>query len=210
MLVVSLIISSNFAYGYSHSYINTFRSSANSSIFVSQSLDGEYGNFTLTGKLDDEDLNEASPGDTISDRSLWRGIGLSTSVGLELMKFIQFSVGHTFINMRSQDDAREQLEGSRIHADTKLVFGSPIGNLEAGFGASIIRADYQKLLESSSFVGSGLFYSLGGNYFLTSRFSIFARGKIFKDHLMRNSGSARVQQIDTETTAVSLGFRIWM
>jgi hypothetical protein len=31
-----------------------------------------------------------------------------------------------------------------------------------------------------------------------------------KDHLVRNGGSAVVEAIDTDTTVMGLGFRLWM
>jgi len=197
------------AFGYSHAYINQFRSSTRSPIFVSQSLEGEYGQYSLRGKLIPD--GSGTDGKVLGNvKSNWRGIGLRTAVGLELMKFIQFIAGHTFINMRNQEDGLEQLEGSRLHAEAKVVFISPIVNLEVGGGASVTRADYQRALDNASFVGSGVYYSIGGNYFLSSRLSVFGKGKSFNDRLMRNSGSATISEITTRTTAVSMGFRIWM
>jgi hypothetical protein len=172
-------------------------------------LDGEYGLYSLHGKLIP---SAADPAVTVvgDDTANWRGVGFRTAIGIELLKFIQFSAGHTFLNMRNQEDGLEQFQGSRLHSDCNLVFASPIGNLEAGVGASILRIDYRRVLENSSFVGSGTSYSVGTNYFLSSQLSVFAKGRMYREHLMRNGGSATVRRIDTNTTAVSLGFRIWL
>jgi hypothetical protein len=205
----AVLLTSEIALAQSHDYITTFRSGTTSHVYISQSLDGEYGLYSLHGKLvpSPTDPTETVVGD---DTAHWRGVGFRTAIGIELLKFIQFSAGHTFLNLRNQEDGLEQLQGSRLHADCSLVFASPIGNLEAGVGASILRADYRRMLENSSFVGSGTTYSLGTNYFMTSQLSVFAKGRVHQEHLMRNGGSATVRRIDTDTTAVSLGFRIWL
>ncbi len=196
------------AQGQSHDYITTFRSSTTSHVYIAQSVDAEYGQFSLHGKLiPGDNPNEMSVG---TDIAHWRGVGFRTAFGIELLKFIQFSAGHTFLNMRSQEDGLEQLQGSRLHGDCNLVFASPIGNLEMGAGASLLRVDYRRLLENSSFVGSGAYYSIGTNYFMSSQLSIFAKGLVYNEHLMRNGGSATVRRISTNTTGVSLGFRIWL
>jgi hypothetical protein len=212
MMVIGLfpvIAASGTAQAQSHAYITTFRSSTNSHVYVAQSVDGEYGSYSLRGKLvpSSDGSGEKVVG---TDDALWRGMGFRTEVGIELLKFIQFSAGHTFLNMRNQEDGLEQMQGSRLQGETRLVFDSPIGNLEAGVGASLLRTDYRRVLENSSYVGSGTFYTVGGNYFLSSQLSVFATGRAYQEHFMRNGGSATVRSVDTNTTAVSLGFRIWL
>jgi hypothetical protein len=203
------LLSSGAAVAQSHDYITTFRSGTNSHVYVSQSLEGEYGLYSLHGKLIP---SQTDPEGTVvgDDVSGWRGFGFRSAVGIELLKFIQFSAGHTFLNMRNQEDGLEQLVGSRLHADVNFVFASPIGNLEAGVGASLLRVDYRRGMENSSFVGSGSSYSVGVNYFLSSQVSVFGKARIFNEHLLRNGGSATVRRMDTSTTGVSLGFRIWL
>ena len=195
------------AHAESHSYVNLMRSSSESHIFVQQSVDGEFGRYeAVLGAREDHAGNQRSG----VQRQLWKGYGIGTTVGIELMKFIQFTTGHSFINMRHKDDALESLLGSRVHAGLRTVFLSPVGNLEAGAGLQGSRLDYQKQLEHASFVGNGVYYSLGINYFLSSRVSLYYEAKMTGDHLVRNSGSAVVEAIDTDTTVMGIGFRLWM
>src|SRR5690606_32506960 len=129
---------------------------------------------------------------------------------VEWLKFVQFTAGHTFLNMRHRDDSLEGLSGSRLHAGARLVFLAPIFNLELGTGVLGSRLDYQKQMENATFHGSGLYQEIGFNYFMTSRVSVFFRGKMLNEHLARTGGSSAVKDMDTSTTQMGAGFRIWM
>lgn len=191
----------------SHSYVNLMRSSTESHVFVQQSLDGEFGRYEAVYGASNDGGDHQQPG---SHRQLWKGYGIGTTVGIELLKFIQFTTGHSFINMRYKEDSLESLIGSRVHAGMRTVFLSPVGNLELGAGLQGSRFDYQKQLDHGSFVGNGVYYSLGINYFISSRLSLYYEGKMTQDHLVRNGGSAVVESINTDTTVMGLGFRLWM
>lgn len=192
------------AYAESHNYINIMRSSTQSHVFVQQSLDGEIASY-------EKSLRHGSASGAGQPTSqVWRGYGIGTTAGLELMKFLQFTVGHTFINMRYRDDSLESLIGSRVQTGMRAVFLSPIGNLEAGAGVQGSRLDYQKQLDNATLVGNGLYYSLGLNYFLSSRLSVYFEAKKAEDHLVRNNGSADIASINTDATIMGLGFRLWM
>lgn len=183
----------------SHSYINYQRSSTQSQIFVEQSVEGEYGVYMTNGATEED-----------SAKQFWKGYGIATEVGVELMKFLQFTASHTFVNMRFKEDALQSLNGSRMNAGLRLSFLSPVGNLEAGGGFQGSRLDYQKQLENASFYGSGVYYSLGVNYFLSSRVSVDVQGRMGREHLDRSSGSSSVRSIDTSTSQMGIGFRIWL
>lgn len=191
----------------SHTYINLYRSSAKKHVFVAQTLEAEYGNYGLTGKIIPMRDGNLKAG-TLTDS--WKGIGFKTSIGIEIMKFIQFSAGHTLINNTNQNDTNESLDGSRLHAETTLSFLSPLGNLELGLGATASRMEYKNVLESSDFIGTGLYYTVGSNYFITDRFSIFGQAKALKESMSRSGGSAMVDTISTDLTSLGFGFRIWM
>lgn len=195
--VLGPIFAASTARAESHEYINYMRSSTESHFFVEQSLEGEYGKYKAN-----------SPGG-MTDQ-FWKGYGIGTSIGIELMKFVQFTAGHTFINMRYKEDALESLSGSRLNAGLRLSFLSPIGNLEAGGGVLGGRYDYQKQLENASFYSSGMYYSLGVNYFLSSRVSIYAEGKMNREHMGRDGGSAVTTDMDSDATQMGAGFRIWL
>lgn len=191
----------------SHAYINTMRSGTQSSIFVQQSVDGEYGQYLLK-RVPVEGAATAPASST--SKAYWRGYGIGTTLGLEMMKFVQVNAGHTFVNLRSRDDGLESLAGSRLHAGLRLAFSAPLANLEIGGGVIGSRLDYQKGLENVSVYGSGAYYSLGLNYFLSSRVSCYAEAKLSNEHLVRQGGSQSLSSIDTETTHMGLGFRIWL
>lgn len=189
-----------------HSYINYMRSSTTSHVFVQQSVEGEYGKIVSTGT----ETDESGANVTSTSNQFWKGYGIGTSVGIELMKFIQFTAGHTFVNLRYRDDALERLSGSRLNAGIRLSFLAPVGNLEAGAGLLGSRLDYQKQLENASFYGSGYYTSLGLNYYMNSRVSLYFEAKMNQENLVRSSGSSVTTNMQSGTTLMGLGFRIWL
>ena len=162
------------ALAYTHNYINSNRSSLDNHVFVTQGVDGEFGSFTGTGDKETVKVDEeGQPAKDYPARQLWKGYGIRTGLGVEVFKFLQFGVTHTFVNLRAQENALERLSGSRVSADGTLSFESPLGNLNLGGGFLASRLDYQKKLENAGFYGSGMFYSFGWNYFMTSQVSVF-------------------------------------
>lgn len=180
-----------------HSYINEMRSGTVSHVYFQQSLEGEYGTYNV----------ETPAGTAIQS---WKGYGIGTSVGIELMEFVQFTAGHTFLNMKYKDDSLESLSGSRLNAGVRFGFLSPVGNLEIGSGLLGSRLDYRRRLDNATFYGSGLYHSLSMNYFLSSRLSVYGTAKLSSENLVKNNGSADVSSIKTNTTQMGLGFRIWI
>lgn len=206
LISLSALVLSSTAMAQSHAYITQMRSSTTSHVFVQQSVDGEYGRYSVMGSIKDEDGTKKS----FTDSQTWKGYGIGTTFGLEMMKFVQFIAGHTFINMRYRDDALQSLNGSRLHAGMRLVFQAPVANLELGSGLQGSRLDYQKQLDNASFYGSGMYYSIGANYFMSNAVSVYFEAKQSKEHLVRTGGSSAAEQIDTSTTQMGLGFRIWL
>ena len=189
-----------FADGYptSHAVINTMRSNT---MFISQGVEGEYGVYTKIP------AGESQGGGV---REMWRGFGLRNTIGFEMFKFVQFSLSHTLLNMRSKGSSFESQTGSRVSGDARLVFSSPIGNVEVGSGVIASYYEYQHDMERADYIGSGYYYSLGLNYFLSSKVSIFTGCKLFQENMVRNDGSASIESIHTNTTAVGLGFSVWI
>ncbi len=191
------LFASEAAHAYSHQYINMSRSSQGRYIFVTQSFEGEFGQYTSKGERG-----------TVS--KTWQGYGIQNGVGMEIMKFVQFGVSHTQVNNRAKGDAGQRILGSRLAGDMKLVFSAPVGNLEAGFGMLASRLDYQSGLEQASLLGSGMYYSLGVNYFLSGNVSFFGQARQYAENLVYNSGSADISSIQTDSRSIGFGFSVWL
>jgi hypothetical protein len=202
--MTSVIATTAKAQPVSHNYVNTYRSSDISHLFVSQSIEGEYGEFELTTS------KNSATGSTGSNTAKWRGYNLTQTFGLEVFKFIQFNLAHSMMNMRSSGSALERLGGSRFSAGTRLVFLAPVANLEAGGGVIGTRYDYQHDLSTSDFYGSGIYYSLGFNYFMNEKVSLFGQAKTIDEHSVRNGGDAETKTISSRTTNLGFGFTLWL
>ena len=197
-LVGWTLLNAPIAWGESHAYLNAARSGASTSVFLQEGVSGEYGTY-----------QEVLDGGKTATRS-WQGYGLSTTAGLELNRFVQFVAGHTSLNLRANGDDLERLSGSRLHGGLRLSFSSPVGNLEFGGGFTGSRLDYQRNLETASFYGSGKYYSIGINYFLTSHLSVYSEVTYADEHLLRSSGVTATSSLDTNSNLGTLGFRIWL
>jgi hypothetical protein len=189
----------------SHDYLNTYRSSAMTHIFVSQSIEGEYGDVTITNSKSTGLTAAATP-----ITSKWRGYNLTQTFGLEVLKFVQFNVAHSMMNMRSSSSGLERLGGSRFSGGMRLVFLAPVANLEAGGGVIGSRYDYQHDLTSSDFYGSGVYYSLGFNYFMSDKVSLFGQAKMIDEHAIRTGGNAEEKSISAKMTNIGFGFTLWI
>jgi hypothetical protein len=188
----------------SHNYLNTYRSNSQTHIFVSQSIEGEYGDFTVTST----GSNAAASAGVV--KSKWQGYNLTQTFGLELMKFVQFNAAHSMMNMRSSKSGFERLGGSRFSGGMRLVFLAPVANLEAGGGVIGTRYDYQRNLTSSNFYGSGVYYSLGFNYFMSERVSLFGQAKSIDEHSVKTGGDSETSTISSKTTNIGVGFTLWI
>jgi hypothetical protein len=212
LAVAALGFGSTSAFGQSHAYISMMRSGAGTHAFISQSLEGMYGRFRLADKADASGDKTAGTikGAPTEKSEFWQGYNIRTTVGIELMKFIQFSVSHGSLSLRSRSSGFENLRGSQLNGESKLVFQSPIGNLEGGAGVIGGRYDFQRQLEDAAFYSSGMYYTLAWNYYISYQVSVFGNAKLSYEHMERNSGSTSVSSIDSATTALGLGFSIWL
>ncbi len=181
----------------SHEFIMMGRSTMQRYIFVTQCVEGEYGNYQMIANGSKQ--SEA-----------WQGYNFRNGVGLEILKFIQFGAFHTFVNLHDKGESSERITGSKLQAEMKFSFAAPIGNLELGGGVSASRLDYQKQAEQASMYGSGLYYLVGVNYFTASQVSVFGQLKQNEDNMIRGSGTDSIRQIRGQTTAVSMGVNIWL
>lgn len=190
--------------GVSHNYVNTYRSSSITHFFVSQSIEGEYGDYQLNSSSGTGLTTQTSKTEK------WRGYNLTQTFGLELLKFVQLNVGHSMINMRSSSSALERMGGSRFSAGARFVFLAPVANLEAGGGMLGTRYEYQKDLTTSDFYGSGVYYTLGFNYFISEKISVFGQAKSIDELSMRTNGDPNAKSIRSQTTNLGTGFTLWL
>jgi hypothetical protein len=188
-----------------HNYVNTIRSSAVSHIFVSQSVEGEFGEYKTSAGSNTLSLSTNS-----TATSKWRGYNISQTLGIEIFKFIQFNVSHSMMSMRSTASSLERIGGSRFSGGAKFVFLAPLANLEAGGGVIGTRYDYQRQTNTSDFYGTGLYYSLGFNYFVSERVSFFGQAKSIEEHSVRSGGDVDTKTIKSNTTNIGTGFTLWL
>jgi hypothetical protein len=205
LAVLAVMFGAQTALADSHDYINSRRSSMVSHVFVQQGVEGEYGAYSTKG-VETTDAGSR----TYRDSQAWKGYNLGTTVGIEVIKFVQFTLGHSFINMQHQDDRLESLRGSRVQAGLKMVFMAPIFNLELGSGLTGSRLDYQRQLENAMFHGSGYYQEAGISHYLSSQISVYFSARMSKEHLARTAGSSDVRDMDTNTTVMGAGVRIWL
>ena len=209
-LVLSLVLPGTaFAQSTSHSYVNTMRSSEVTHLFFSESVEGEVADVQETG-----DYSATQPGTPAATTGLirkkWSGYNLNSTLGLEIMKFIQFHVSYASLNLHSNGDNLEKLGGSRVMAGSRFIFIAPLANLEAGGGVIGTRYDYQHQLETASFYGSGYYYSLGMNYFMSQQISLFGTAKMLYEHDVNNGGGSSTKGLDVQSTNLGMGFTLWL
>ena len=187
-------------YAQSHAMINDSRSSLSKNVFVSQGVEGESGRFKkFSGNADAEAVSQS-----------WRGYGIRNGVGIELFKFTQFALSHSLLNLHAKESSLENLTGSRLSASIRLAFSSPIGNIEFGSGLLASQLEYQNLDRKATFLGSGHFYSLGWNYFLSPSISIFAHGQHSTITLTQSNGDAGLSRMESARDGLGLGLKIWL
>jgi hypothetical protein len=181
----------------SHAYIHSMKSTAFTHYYFGVGLDGEVSKAKQrVGEA--EDLKQSS----------WQGHGIRNTLGFEMIRFLQFEVAHSNIELKSTN--QEKLSGSRFHGGANLSFAGPLGNILFGGGAIAGKYDYARLSESAGFVGTGYYYNIGYNYYLNTSVSFNAHLQNLDENIVRNSGSEELRSLQAEGTLVGMGFRIWM
>ena len=203
LLLIGIVQKMGTANAESHSYINQNRQTGTTYVMVQQSLEGENGQYY-------KGTENTSMGGNAGTTNRWTGYNLGTGIGLEAMRFFQLSLVHHFINLHDRDDSNEKLTGSRVNLGLKVIFQSPFVNLELGNGLVASRMDYQKLTATGTYLGSGSFYSLGLNYFTSSKISLHLESKWSREHANKDRGSSPVNTIDSESKLMGIGARIWI
>lgn len=199
-ILVSLLLGlSSSAFAQGHAFIDQARSSMRKNVFLTTSLEGEYGHVQRTAK-------ESGAVDTES----WRGYGIRNGLGVEVMKFTQFSLSHTLLNMRSNDSGLENLTGSRLAAEIAFAFSAPLMNIQFGLGMLASQLQYQAVEKSSSFTGTGHYYTMGTNYFFSPSISFQTNFKRMVSDNKISGGSADFKELRANTDNLSLGIAVWL
>lgn len=189
------------AFAQSHAYIDQSRSSLSKNVFLTTSVEGEYGRVQKTAK---------EGKDCAIKTESWRGYGIRNGLGVEVMKFTQFSLSHTLLNMRNSDSGLENLTGSRLNAEIAFSFSAPLTNIQFGFGAMAAQLQYQNLEKSSSFAGAGHYYTMGTNYFFSPSISFRTDFKRIVTDNKVTSGSSDYSELKANTESMSLGIAVWL
>lgn len=199
LTALALLLGSHATFAQSHALIDRNRSSEKVNVFLFQSIDGEYGRIIKNYKGLDESVQQT-----------WRGYGIRNGFGVELFKFTQFSVAHTLVNLRSRDTSLENMHGNKLSGEVTFAFSAPITNIQFGLGVIASQMEYQNYDKSGGFVGTGHYYDMGFNYFMTSLFSLQFIGKHSTIRHTASSGSLDLQSMKSSTDSLSLGLAIWI
>ncbi|HYX32498.1 MAG TPA: hypothetical protein VE954_05245 [Oligoflexus sp.] len=199
LAVLALFLGSQAAFGQSHSLVDRNRSSETANVFLFQSVDGEFGKVEKSYKNQPEAVTQT-----------WRGYGIRNGVGIELFKFTQFSFSHTLLNLRSRDTSLENMRGSKLSGEITFAFSAPITNIQFGLGVIASQMDYQNFEKSGAYVGTGHYYNMGFNYFVSQMFSLQFIGKHSTIRHTASGGSLDLQEINSSTDSLSFGLAIWI
>ena len=164
-------------------------------VFFSESASLEYGNHTL----------ESS---TKTITSKWYGTGINTEFGLELEKFIQFSLNHTFLNLQDANNAAKNMKGFRLAPELKAIFSSPAFNLEFGMGATASKFDYQECSALTNVQGYGSFFSIGATHYFARHVAAFLVARKILENFDKVNGDLDIKSLHTDGYASNLGIRI--
>ncbi len=181
----------------SHAYINTTRSGQISHYYLGVSIDTEFGNMKRNNEADEVVATN------------WQGYGINNQLGVEMAKFIQFYVSHVSLNLRQKGEGDSRLVGSRFMGGARFVFYAPLGNLEIGGGATSLTLEYLSNKGNSEFYGSGYFYELRYNYFLSTAVSFTVTARSLSENLVNNGGNADIKNLRSSTNVASFGWSLW-
>ncbi|MES2744741.1 MAG: hypothetical protein V4655_04900 [Bdellovibrionota bacterium] len=183
----------------SHSMIDRSRSSYYKNLFLTTSVEGEYGK-----------ISKSEKGSEVLNAESWRGYGIRNGLGIEMMKFTQFSLSHTLLNLRSAKSSAETLTGSRIAGEFALSFSAPLTNIQFGLGMVLSNLQYRSLDKNSAYSGTGHYYTVGLNHFFTPTISLQAVAKRIEGENRLSAGESDLTKFETATDNLSLGIAVWL
>jgi len=181
---------------YSHAYIDSTRSGMVTHYYIGSSIENEATKFVIT-----RDGKETSEN--------WRGYGLNTELGMELLKFMRISLNHAFMTAKSESARGVDTTGSRFGVSNYFIFSSPIGNLEMGGGLNVSRYEFQEGYDRANIYGENTYFGLGVNYYLSYGSSVFVRFRSGSDNGTYGSGPAIMESMKGKSEGISVGMCLW-
>jgi hypothetical protein len=136
----------------------------------------------------------------------WRGYSLRSEIGMETMKFIQFSSGFELSRLNRQDYL-DRIEAIKAYTEIKFVFSAPMLNVEVG-GGVISGPTRYAIINATDMNGSGHYYTMGINRYISSNFSVFTRGNMEIMRMRRTGGDPNLKAVDGILNSGSMGIRI--
>lgn len=176
---------------FDHQYIMTNRSSITNDVWFSEAIGA------TTGKI----RSNLNP-----DSETWRGFYLRSELGMETMKFVQFSSGIEIAKLTRQDYL-DRIESIRAYTEMKFVFSAPMLNIEVG-GGIISGPTRYAIINATDMNSAGHYYTMGINRYISSNFSVFTRGNVEIMRMRRTGGDPNLNSVDGVLNSGSMGIRI--
>jgi len=169
------------------------------SLYLTQGVFREYGDITRQGAEGTSDLENK-----------WSGYGVKNSLGIELLGFFQCGLSYEMLQSTINAAEPETADGSRISLDTKLIFGSPLFNLETIAGGFMTFLNTRQNNQVTEFSGNGRYWGLGINYGLSETLHIYGNYRNQEEELRRQNGIGDFEGMKRDGAAISMGLRVWL
>jgi len=171
-------------------YVVLQRSTTQSYAYLQESVEAGFGSLSVDGTQES-----------------WQEHSVTTSVGVELWRFIDVDVGYSMLAAQNSRDSLENMNGGQLHLGLKLIFSAPLFNLEFGGGGQASKITYIDHEVSAGLYGRGGYGTVGVSRYLGEHMSIYLEGQYSNNDWTGNSDKSYI--ISGGVTSVSLGVRIW-
>ena len=142
-----------------------------------------------------------------AESTSYRGLGLKTAMGVELMKFVRFDAYHLYQDTSA--NLSNSLRGDELGGDIKLSFYGPVVNVTFGlglFGSSLVNQTPQT---SVRYYGQGYTGLLGLERFLSPMVSIMVEAEGKKQSLKAENTEVTTKP-EVNTVGLSLNLVLWL
>ncbi len=138
---------------------------------------------------------------------VYKGLGLKTSLGTELVRFVRFSVYHLYRDLSHNPST--SLRGSEVGGETKLNFYGPVVNLQLGLGLDVSRLNHQSIDGSTMYFGSGYTGSVGIERFIAPKASVVFTVKAQQENLKPEESAVKTRAHSSNVGA-GLALILWL